>query len=314
MTTCKQIKATDISTELPQAFDVFIASASYEKRCFTVPRNVQNRPFDKVFVAGNINHLDYIGNSWEQLCTIFGNKAVKIPLNSDKPIISADRFIEAISTFVTDAKPSILLDISTFTREALFILISILHKKGRRGTKITYIYNSARSYGWLSRGISDIRSVLGFSGNIIPSRKNHLIVLPGHEVERAVNLIATYEPNLLSIGYNSKEESVNPQLFDEQMKFIEQLCSMYSSSIVKKFEFSARDPFKTRSAILEHAKNFSGLNTILAPLSTKLSSVGACLACFENENIQLCYAQPGGYNIHNYAEPSEHVFVFDITL
>jgi hypothetical protein len=314
MMTCKQIKAADISAELPQRFDVFIVSASFEKRCFTVAQNVQNRPFDKVFVAGNINHLDYIGPNWDQLCTIFERKAVKIPLNSDKPIVSADRFIEAVSTFATDAKPTVLLDISTFTREALFILISILRKMGQHGSKITCIYNSATSYGWLSRGISDIRSVLGFPGNIIPSRKNHLIVLPGYEVERAVNLIATYEPNLLSIGYNRKEESVNPKFFDDQMKLIEQLCSVYSSSIVKQFEFSARDPFKTKSAILNHARSFTGFNTILSPLSTKLSSVGGCLACFENENIQLCYAQPGGYNIRNYAEPSQDVFVFDITL
>jgi hypothetical protein len=312
--TCKQFKATDIPAELPQQFDVFIVSASYEDRCFTVAQNVKTRPFDKIFVAGNINHVDYIEPNWNKLCAVLGGKAIRILLNSDKPIVTADKCIDAISTFASKPSLTILLDISTFTREALFILIGILRKILRQGTKITCIYNSAQRYGWLTHGISDIRSVLGFSGNIIPSRKNHLIVLPGYEVERAVHLFAAYEPNLLSIGYNSREESVDPKLFDDQMIFFKRLCSIYSAATVKQFQFSARDPFKTRNTILDYAKGFSEFNTILAPLSTKLSSVGACLACLENENIQLCYAQPMAYNIHDYSVPSNDVFAFDITL
>src|ERR1035437_1337580 len=186
MTNCKQIKASEILMAFPQEFDVFIVSASYEKRCFTVSEAFRQSPTKRILVAGNINHLDYIGTSWDKLCSIFGSKAIKVQLNSDNPIFSADQLIYAINNLSLNQPANLLLDISTFTREALFTFIGVLYKILKPQTKFTCVYNSARKYGWLSRGISDIRSVLGFPGNIIPSRKNHLIVLPGYETERAI--------------------------------------------------------------------------------------------------------------------------------
>ncbi|MDP2644327.1 MAG: hypothetical protein Q8P24_05265, partial [Desulfobacterales bacterium] len=39
----------------------------------------------------------------------------------------------------------------------------------------------------------------------------------------------------------------------------------------------------------------------VAPMNTKLSTVGAALASFENSEIQVCYAQADYYNYHGYS-------------
>ena len=54
---------------------------------------------------------------------------------------------------------------------------------------------------WLSKGVKEIRSVLGFPGEILPSRKNHLIVLTGYEYERAKTIIDILQPYSLALGF-----------------------------------------------------------------------------------------------------------------
>ena len=56
------------------------------------------------------------------------------------------------------------------------------------------------------------------------------------------------------------------------------------------------------------------MNTVIAPLNTKISTIGADLAALENENIQLAYAKPNIYNVDGYSIPNEFIYLDKIVV
>jgi hypothetical protein len=187
----------------------------------------------------------------------------------------------------------------------------------------TFLYTNAKEYGctndgtanWLSKGVSEIRSVLGFPGLMLPSKKLLLIIMAGFETERASEVITTYEPAKLAIGWGSKTDSVTPEhhtINKERANSI--VDKIISNDIVDykpdSFEFSCTDPSATKNAILEYIEALNTYNIIICPLNNKLSTVGAALAALENPSIQICYAQPQEYNVTGYASPSDELTIF----
>jgi hypothetical protein len=232
--------------------------------------------------------------------------------------LGADGFLREIARIGEGSQRlSVLLDITTFTREALVSLLGLLRQFLPSG-KVTCVYNSAKSYGaagervWLSRGVRDIRSVLGFPGEVLPARRFHLVVLVGYEVERPSGLIDAFEPHMLSLGVARRDQSISEEMFRTQQDFLQQLRASRPASQIKEFECSARDPFEAKDAILRHVEACPGFNTVLAPFNTKLSVVGTCLAAMERRDILVCYAQPNAYNLDHYSAPSDDLFLFDV--
>ena len=95
---------------------------------------------------------------------------------------------------------------------------------------------------------------------------------------------------------------------------LSRLRAVYSPHRVLEFPLSSYDPFEASEAIVKHVQSKAAYNTIVAPMHTKLSSVGAAMACFRNIDIQLCYAEPKEYNISEYSTPSDDIYVFDLDL
>jgi hypothetical protein len=163
---------------------------------------------------------------------------------------------------------------------------------------------------WLSKGTRDIRSVLGLPGELLPSRKIHLIVLVGHETDRARALIDAYEPSLLSLGYSTKESSISPRNFVANQHFHKKMSALYPKS--EHFTFSANDINESRSAIETLIAKFPEHNAVIAPKNSKISAIGVTMAALENLSIQVCYAQPELYNSDNFSLPKDSCFLFKI--
>lgn len=317
-----ELQLADLNANLPARIDLFIASASFESRSIHISKALDRKRVVQACIACNANHWNYNQSNFNTLTGIFqesGSLVAEIRLNSDQPVATVDALILALQKIPTQPKTCIVIDITTFTRESLAILLMVLRRIVIKPATITLLYNPAKSYGdtikpWLSKGIRQVRSVLGYSGLIVPSRQNHLIVLPGHELERASNLIASYEPNYLSVGIVPKSESYAEEFYSQQIDFVRQLKSSYSSKTLDTFEFSARDPFTTCKQIIGCLEKFPHSNKIVIPLNSKPSVIGACLACFQRSDVQLGYAQPEMYNVTKYSEPSEQVCLFSLRL
>lgn len=216
----------------------------------------------------------------------------------------------------------IVLDITALSHEVLTAMIGLLANESLL-EKTTILYTSATEYGntaddspnWLSKGVSDIRSVLGFPGLMLPSKKILLIIMAGFETERASEVISRYEPAKLAIGYGSKAGSLAVKHHElNKMRAGSIVDEILFNNIVDyqpdSFEFSCTDPMETKYSILDYIANAGSYNIIICPLNNKISTVGAALAALELPSIQICYAQPQEYNMAGYAHPSSEVTIY----
>lgn len=234
----------------------------------------------------------------------------------------ADAISMTVQSF--DQRIKTIVDITSMSHELLSVLIAILRSANKLERIILcytgadrYSFNTPQDEMWLSRGVSSIRSVLGYGGEQLPSRKLHLVITVGFEVERALEVIATYEPAVLSLGIGRRDESVSIAHHDANLDFFKRLESFVrdqesTCKSVSQFEFSCIDPFVAKSDLSEYLKGFQDINTVICPLNTKISTVGVALLCLEQPALQLCYAQPMEYNTDGYATASDMIRVIDI--
>lgn len=230
-----------------------------------------------------------------------------------------DELANVIKTF--DKSSRTVVDITSMSHELLAILIALLNDQGQL-PETTLCYTGAKQYSfntteaeiWLSKGVSAIRSVLGYPGEQLPSRPLHLVIPMGFEVERALEVISAYEPAALSLGLGRREASISDAHFESNKRFFRRLENFVNDHEIEcetlsTFSFSCIDPIDTKKDIAKHLTNYPNYNTVICPLNTKVSTVGAALLCLERPDIQLCYAQPIEYNIDGYATPDEWITV-----
>src|SRR6185436_3367287 len=163
---------------------------------------------------------------------------------------------------------------------------------------------------WLSKGISEIRSILGYPGENLPSRRVHLLILTGFETERAAKLVDEFEPALVSLGFVTGADTDEIHQLSSRA-FQQSFLEKYSSAEV--FRFPCYDALATKDAILHQAHRFAEFNLVVAAMNTKISTVGAALAAAEDDRIQLCYAFANEYNYAGYSAPGTSCYVGDVT-
>ncbi len=300
---------------------MFICCASFENRCRSIVDIVSADSLDHILIAYNTNLSDYIDENLNYLCKKFNDHAESVPINSRDPLTTADALYNALKK-IPDENYHYLIDITTFTHESLLMLFRLLTELKKNKCKFTFVYTGATNYGidqenlkdkWLSKGIHNIRSVLGYPGELLPSRKDHLIVLVGYEHERASRLIEDYEPNKISLGFGRSKSIVDSQLQEAQSHFnklAKEISAKYGSDC--DFEFSCNDPSDARDEILKCIETTPDHNHIIAPMNTKISTIGCALATIEDPTIQLCYAQPTHYNYKHYASPGDTCYLINL--
>jgi len=169
-------------------------------------------------------------------------------------------------------------------------------------------------FKWLSRGIGDIRSVITYPGLINPTLPYHLIILVGFESERTSLLIENFDTTMVSLGLGYTEiASANIERMGEiSEQNHKEIANRFPN--VFTFKFSLDNPLKTSEDILNHISKFPGTNSIIAPMSNKISTVGTALAYFANQSIQICYASANQYNVNYYSIPSADCILFQLDI
>jgi hypothetical protein len=300
---------SDLATALDQHFDVFICSASYEERCKSIPDALaDHRRVGKRLVCFNQKSSSAVASNAEYLLSRLGSNSERVPLDKTSSLTTADNLQRALTRVGGEDDPSYLIDITTFTHEALLILLCLLKARVRQ-SPVMLAYAPAADYSiglppnekWLSKGITGIRSVLGYPGDSRPSRKSHLIVLVGFEADRAERLIDEYQPHVISLGYGQAGTATAIQHEQVNRLAFERLASKFP--VCNVFEFSCVDVATVESTVSAQALLFPDCNVVVAPMNTKLSTVGVAGAAFRNDNIQLCYASASQYNIEGYSRP-----------
>jgi hypothetical protein len=295
--------------------DVFVCSASYERRCRSVADNIDVSNVGTALIAKNENHTHVVGDNHVYLCSLF-ERHKSLLLNTDNPLQSADAILDQARVLCNGPGKRWLIDITAFTHEGLLILFRVVAESLRPEDRVEFVYAHAKEYSvgdpperkWLSKGIREVRSVLGFPGELLPSRRTHLIVLAGFEAERALALIQEYEPSLIAIGCGDPSEEGTRGHQQTNEAVVGRLRHVVGD--IREFVFPCYDPDGTKAALKQQAESVQGYNTIIAPMNTKISTVGAGCYAIENGAAQLCYGQANMYNYRAYSEPGEDCYHF----
>jgi hypothetical protein len=319
-----KIELSKIVDALGEAPQMFICAASFEDRCRAIADQLDPEKVEQVVVFENADFAAAIEQNAALIKGRFGSKATSIALRTDNPLIVADSLKDQVLPLIEKCSGLCLVDVTTFTHEQLLIFIRLLAELGMTA-RIKLVYVGAGEYSvntdpnerWLSKGVTDIRAVLGYPGIMLPSRRLHLIVLVGFEHERAEKVIEKYEPAVVSLGLGREKQSVKPEHYQINAEFherVKKFAESLSASIagVRRFEFSCLDPLETMRDVESQAKTLPNFNVAVCPMNTKPSTIGAALLALANERFQLVYAQPSEYNAQGYSTTGDTCTLFDL--
>ena len=298
-------------------YDMLICSASFEERCLAVASSINKDAIDVAIVCRYDGYAQLSENNNNKLLDTFGDKSMAVSLDKDQPLSIYD----TLHDLVIEKHPrSVLLDISTFTRETILIVLMLFKQDAFKDIEVTLCYVPADRYSasesdnvndiWLSKGVNDIRTILGYAGTFTSLKKTLLIVLVGFEKERAEILINGFEADKLYLGYVPPQESHNEALSEINIANFNRLVSIVGDC--NTFEFSCRYLDRTYDALKSIVEsNKEEYNIIISPMNNKLSTLAVANVAFEYPEVQVCYASTNQYNTEAYSSAADKVILFD---
>lgn len=306
---------------------VLMVGLGFDSRCLTALNHFPREKATQIVGISNAGWNSSNKNSIIEFSELVGTTGIVIGNNAASVMEVADELVEFISPLLECPEKALVIDITSLSHELLVVLLGILNSL-QVMNRVTLLYVGAAEYSfnapgdavWLSRGVRSIRSVLGFPGTMLPSKKLHLVVLAGFEVERASEVIVRYEPASMSIGLGKRDQSVSDGHYDKNKLFFDRLNQFVKeqdadNQEIHHFEFSCVDPLLTKNQLLSHIDSLKALgdkNIVICPLNTKLSTVGVVLAAIEHPEIQICYAEPDEYNTEGYSKPGTEVTIVSL--
>lgn len=315
----------EFSEKVQTPYDIFICSSSFEERCLPIAKKVSEYQLaSEAVIFENVDSAEHVEKNCGLLQELFPGCCDKVEVYLTNPIKSADNISEEFSKkWNNESRAKVLVDITTFTHE---ILLMVLAAMGRDYPNLTVncCYINASEYAWdepdqqkkwLSRGLkNEVRTILGYAGNMVPSKKTHLIVIVGYEYERAVQIIESMEADAISLGYGIPSDAVTDKNkgANEQFTRLIQKVTVYYDTIPD-FIVPCNDPYKLRDTLLHKVEEIGNdFNIVIIPMNNKISTVGVALACQEKPDIQLCYAPARVYNYQYYSKAGRKCFLFPL--
>jgi len=310
------IKIQELKKTINYEVDYFVCSASYEERCLVIPTQLSECIVKNVAIFCNQDFIELYNGNENKIVSLFPKANTKIyNLNTKAPAPNGIEIFSLFDTIEDVVNKKFFIDTTTFTHESLLVLYKVITLKDIPVENVTYSYINASDYStnetdldkkWLSKGIGEIRNVIGYGGFMNPLKKNHLIVLVGIELERTQSLIDKIEPNSLSLGVSY--DHCSKSLADLNKKKHKALCDKYLDS--ESFEFTVLSPRPVKDKLVEIASKHSDCNIIVAAMNNKISTIGAGIFANENHDVQISYATALQYNIEGYTIPGEDCYLF----
>ncbi|PHR61314.1 MAG: hypothetical protein COA47_05980 [Robiginitomaculum sp.] len=304
----RKILKNDLINFFEETDIAFVGRSSFEERSFTAYGVLSNNNlcFQKFFISrGESPRAKELRDKQrlpaDTLCE----------LNTDDPLQTQRSISATIKEISLIEKPfSLVVDVTTFRREELLILLQHLKLLPEHFQNNTYfVYSIAAKMGnWLSKNVTQVRPVIGYPGNILIRNKTHLIVCAGIEHHRAKAIIEAYEPESISLGMVPRDKSVASSIFERNLELRNYLIRHFDA-IEYEFDFSATDPLSIKQVLEERIKELPQHNIIVAPLNTKLSTLGCGAFAIENPRVQICYAEVEVYNAGDYSEAGKEMFL-----
>lgn len=182
------------------ADSLFITCVSYEERTALGVRKLDDHYItgkSLVCLAAEYRDKGHTPKHLKEVMTKLSPKSQEKPeelvFSLEDPIAYLQSLEEQIGTQkLGNLYENVTVDISTFPRQELLMLLRYLDSRPGRG-KIRLLYSEPERYGteetnkrykWLTRGVRSVNAVPGFAGIQYPLLAKLLVVILGHEGER----------------------------------------------------------------------------------------------------------------------------------
>ena len=286
-----------------------VSCLSFEKRSLVVPELLVGTRLRRWLCIINEDIETDISEAQEQAAALAAIAGISIEfLNASKrdPVILADSMARAATIVADDL--TWIADITTMTHEMLFIIVAAADEIVEPWKNLDLVYNVAAQYSgddethskWISRGIREVRSVIGYPGSWSPGEPTTLLALPGFDTERMRRLVEDVEPDRLIVGIACPTGNRYPWSAEKNRLIAQKLLSTRDGHT---FDYPALNPLAAIDAVVAQARDLSG-NVLLAPLNSKISSVAIAALARRRSDWQVCYAPALVYN-PDYATPSD---------
>jgi hypothetical protein len=224
------------------------------------------------------------------------------------PLLLADALIGLAEDLTLGDQDKWIGDITTMTHEMLLILVAAADEIVQQWSDLFLVYNVAGAYSgddspeekWVSRGIHEVRSVIGYPGAWSPGEYTTMVALPGFDPERMHHMVEEIEPDQLVVGIACPIGERHAWSAEKNRGIAEQLLQTRKG---KTFDYPALDPLGAIDAVIDVLRDTTS-NVLLAPLNSKITTAALGVLARLRPEWQICYAPAFIYNL-KYATPSD---------
>lgn len=239
------------------------------------------------------------------------NDPIELVFRMEDPIALAQQLENRLrSKGMPEQFPNVTLDISTFPRQQLLLLLKFLDNSPYR-SRIRLLYSEPARYAteaqneedrWLTRGVTSVHSVPGFSGVQYPRLGKLLVVIQGHEGERTHITLRRHQPDkVIFVGQSDIQYHAGLREIAEAEN--QDMLAIYGSQCLWGTRLPARGITETAHEIEQIYSEFRHqYNLFVAPFGTKLQLLGTYLAARELPDIQIIYASAAVHNWDLYSK------------
>lgn len=186
----------------------------------------------------------------------------------------------------------VLIDITTMPRDTIWTVCYFLNNQGF--SEINYVYFKAESYSksWLSRDPGKPRLLYKMSGISQIGLPTLLIVFPGVDFQRVLNLINYFEPQKIIAGLHSGNLHLrNEKVVQDYLKVVN-AKGHYEEFLFDSFNLNTGFEL-VESYVRKYKRDF---NILISSLGPKTSALIAYEIIRTNPEVGLCYIPCKEYN------------------
>ncbi|MCP4088669.1 MAG: hypothetical protein GY746_02600 [Gammaproteobacteria bacterium] len=300
----------------PDGKTAFFCHSSYEPRALaSIKSSERCCGIDSTFI---FHTNDYLGNEiYEKnhsemvayFSTVSANAPVEVSIDADIKDGLIHSYQDSIRESLSQAD-DIAVDMSTFTRGRMICLLDFIIRE--KGDKPLYLFYAepekyaTENYGgdsaWLTKGTKSIVSVPGFLGEKQPDKKQLLILLLGHDVERVGSVVEDVDPDMIVVVSQGALKS-RKKLQEASLKSNACILQKYGDRITTILTAPARGWETVYDAFARIFGMYRNQYNITAYLDgTKMQVFGAVTFCQKNPSVELLYMEPEKYNCDFYTD------------
>lgn len=190
------------------------------------------------------------------------------------------------------SKIKVTLDISTFNRQNLLVMLQLL-RKVLNVPDIEIIYTIPEKVNQeISKGACGFSNIPFFEGRFLIEKRKLLILLMGYEIDRPLLLWRELEPSRVILVEGFEPTAGN--FYERNRLAVEELHKFGCSEVM---QICANDPHKARDQLSKiFKKELESYNIFVSPLNTKLQALGLYLAWENNPDVQIVIAFPDKFS------------------